>query len=253
MSYIHGRYHRFIIPFIDLLLPLLILGARKTTDPCVQINFENMDRSYSAECFISEAQTNGVGDTEDPGVTSIASGGDSEADEGLSRRVDSLSVVCVVPEECEKLTSGTWKEGPGARRLVHRRRAHRPELDHGPDRHRSWFLPFTSKPFATVRMTASRHCYGMSRRWGRCPDGGRKGQGVVSPVHSGYREVGGFGTLQRWPTLCRRLMELYVDANLRAFDLSIEHRKEINDTITLQATQALEVHNVGGVKCAITS
>ncbi|XP_037566688.1 isocitrate dehydrogenase [NADP] cytoplasmic-like [Dermacentor silvarum] len=35
-------------------------------------------------------------------------------------------------------------------------------------------------------------------------------------------------------------MELYVDANLRAFDLSIEHRKEINDTITLQATQALE-------------
>ncbi|KAH7933294.1 hypothetical protein HPB49_011228 [Dermacentor silvarum] len=46
-------------------------------------------------------------------------------------------------------------EGPGARRLVHRRRAHRPELDHGPDRHRSWFLPFTSKPFATVRMTAS--------------------------------------------------------------------------------------------------
>ncbi|KAH7979961.1 hypothetical protein HPB49_012197 [Dermacentor silvarum] len=46
-------------------------------------------------------------------------------------------------------------------------------------------------------------------------------------------------------------MELYVDANLRAFDLSIEHRKEINDTITLQATQALEVHNVGGVKCAI--
>ncbi|XP_037566595.1 isocitrate dehydrogenase [NADP] cytoplasmic [Dermacentor silvarum] len=28
---------------------------------------------------------------------------------------------------------------------------------------------------------------------------------------------------------------------------------EINDTITLQATQALEVHNVGGVKCAITS
>ncbi|XP_037566630.2 isocitrate dehydrogenase [NADP] cytoplasmic-like [Dermacentor silvarum] len=50
-----------------------------------------------------------------------------------------------------------------------------------------------------------------------------------------------------------RLMELYLDANLRAFDLSIEHRKEINDTITLQATQALEVHNVGGVKCAITS
>ncbi|KAH7953467.1 hypothetical protein HPB49_009070 [Dermacentor silvarum] len=47
------------------------------------------------------------------------------------------------------------QEGPGARRLVHRRRAHRPELDHGPDRHRSWFLPFTSKPFATVRMTAS--------------------------------------------------------------------------------------------------
>ncbi|KAH7953230.1 hypothetical protein HPB49_006307 [Dermacentor silvarum] len=43
------------------------------------------------------------------------------------------------------------EEGPGARRLVNR-----PELDQGPDCHRSLFLPFTSKPFATVRMTASR-------------------------------------------------------------------------------------------------
>ncbi|KAH6930803.1 hypothetical protein HPB50_019631 [Hyalomma asiaticum] len=34
--------------------------------------------------------------------------------------------------------------------LVNRRAARRPELDHGPDRHRSWFLPFTLKPFATA-------------------------------------------------------------------------------------------------------
>ncbi|KAH6944195.1 hypothetical protein HPB50_002262 [Hyalomma asiaticum] len=39
--------------------------------------------------------------------------------------------------------------------LVHRRAALRPELDCGPDRHRSRFLPFTLKPLATVRITAS--------------------------------------------------------------------------------------------------
>ncbi|KAH7931895.1 hypothetical protein HPB49_025805 [Dermacentor silvarum] len=47
-----------------------------------------------------------------------------------------------------------------------------------------------------------------------------------------------------------RLIEPYVDADLRSFDLSIEHRNQTNDTVTLDAAQALKVHNVRGVKCA---
>ncbi|KAH7978620.1 hypothetical protein HPB49_006152 [Dermacentor silvarum] len=47
-----------------------------------------------------------------------------------------------------------------------------------------------------------------------------------------------------------RLIEPYVDAYLRAFDLSIEHRNQTNDTVTLETTQALKVHNARGVKGA---
>ncbi|XP_037557438.1 isocitrate dehydrogenase [NADP] cytoplasmic [Dermacentor silvarum] len=47
-----------------------------------------------------------------------------------------------------------------------------------------------------------------------------------------------------------RLIEPYVDADLRSFDLSIDHRNQTNDTVTLDAAQALKVHNVRGVKCA---
>ncbi|KAK8780681.1 hypothetical protein V5799_017976 [Amblyomma americanum] len=49
---------------------------------------------------------------------------------------------------------GSSREGTGAPRLVNRRGAHRPELNNGPDRPRSWFLPFTLQPIAMVRMTA---------------------------------------------------------------------------------------------------
>ncbi|KAH7978601.1 hypothetical protein HPB49_006085 [Dermacentor silvarum] len=56
-----------------------------------------------------------------------------------------------------------------------------------------------------------------------------------------------------WNLLRERLIEPYVDADLRVFDLSIEHRNQINDTVTREATQALKINNVG-FKCAtITS
>ncbi|XP_049518774.1 isocitrate dehydrogenase [NADP] cytoplasmic-like [Dermacentor silvarum] len=52
-----------------------------------------------------------------------------------------------------------------------------------------------------------------------------------------------------WDLAHERLIELYVDADLSVFDLSIEHRNQTNDTATLDATLALKIHNVG-VKCA---
>ncbi|XP_049519162.1 isocitrate dehydrogenase [NADP] cytoplasmic-like [Dermacentor silvarum] len=47
-----------------------------------------------------------------------------------------------------------------------------------------------------------------------------------------------------------RPIEPYVDTDLRVFDLSIEHGNQTNDMVTLEATRALKVDNVGGVKGA---
>ncbi|XP_037557507.1 isocitrate dehydrogenase [NADP] cytoplasmic-like, partial [Dermacentor silvarum] len=43
-----------------------------------------------------------------------------------------------------------------------------------------------------------------------------------------------------WDQVWERLVEKYVDADLRSFDLSIEHRNQTNDTVTLNAAQALK-------------
>ncbi|KAL3186801.1 hypothetical protein MRX96_026948 [Rhipicephalus microplus] len=52
-----------------------------------------------------------------------------------------------------------------------------------------------------------------------------------------------------WDLVRERLIQPYVDADLQVFDLSIEHRNQTNDMITLEAAEALKTHNVG-VKCA---
>ncbi|KAH6938487.1 hypothetical protein HPB50_010006 [Hyalomma asiaticum] len=52
-----------------------------------------------------------------------------------------------------------------------------------------------------------------------------------------------------WDLVRERLIQPYVDADLQVFDLSIEHRNQTNDMVTLEAAEALKTHNVG-VKCA---
>ncbi|CAN7952062.1 isocitrate dehydrogenase [NADP] cytoplasmic [Ixodes scapularis] len=52
-----------------------------------------------------------------------------------------------------------------------------------------------------------------------------------------------------WDLVREKLILPYVDMDLKAFDLSIENRNQTNDLVTLEATEALKLYNVG-VKCA---
>ncbi|KAH7949432.1 hypothetical protein HPB49_009729 [Dermacentor silvarum] len=105
---------------------------------------------------------------------------------GLTVLSAKTKALLVHPRSATRRSTACLSEGPGARHLVNRRRAHRPELDHGPDGHRSWFLPFTSKPFAMVRMTAS--------VWGLRVRGGTKHHPLDTQVVSEAVDPGvGFG------------------------------------------------------------
>lgn len=52
-----------------------------------------------------------------------------------------------------------------------------------------------------------------------------------------------------WELVREKLILPYVDADIKAFDLSIENRNVSDDKVTLDATRALKIYNVG-VKCA---
>ncbi|KAH7967124.1 hypothetical protein HPB49_022908 [Dermacentor silvarum] len=61
----------------------------------------------------------------------------------------------------------------------------------------------------------ARRGYSVSRSWGLCADGGREGQGVVSPVHGGYREEA--------PCRVRRHVHVrYVQVTLELSALSVD-------------------------------
>ncbi|KAH7980069.1 hypothetical protein HPB49_012935 [Dermacentor silvarum] len=71
------------------------------------------------------------------------------------------------------------------------------------------------KLFNNLDRYKERRGYGLSRSWGLCPDGGREGQGVVSPVHGGYREEA--------PCRVRRHVHIrYVRVTLELAALSVD-------------------------------
>ncbi|XP_064472740.1 isocitrate dehydrogenase [NADP] cytoplasmic-like [Ornithodoros turicata] len=52
-----------------------------------------------------------------------------------------------------------------------------------------------------------------------------------------------------WDLVREKVVLPFVNVDLKAFDLSIENRNQTNDIVTLEATDALRIYNVG-VKCA---
>jgi isocitrate dehydrogenase len=52
-----------------------------------------------------------------------------------------------------------------------------------------------------------------------------------------------------WALIKERLIHPYLDATLEYYDLSVEHRDETNDQVTIDAAHAIQKHGVG-VKCA---
>jgi len=52
-----------------------------------------------------------------------------------------------------------------------------------------------------------------------------------------------------WAMIKERLIEPYLDVDLKYFDLSIEHRDQTDDQVTVDAAKAIKEHGVG-VKCA---
>ncbi|MDX1711600.1 MAG: NADP-dependent isocitrate dehydrogenase [Rhodovibrionaceae bacterium] len=52
-----------------------------------------------------------------------------------------------------------------------------------------------------------------------------------------------------WAMIKERLIEPYLDVDLKYFDLSIEHRDQTDDQVTVDAANAIKEHGVG-VKCA---
>jgi isocitrate dehydrogenase len=52
-----------------------------------------------------------------------------------------------------------------------------------------------------------------------------------------------------WAYIKERLIHPYLDLDLRYYDLSIQHRDETEDQVTVEAAQAIKEHGVG-VKCA---
>ncbi|KAH7980029.1 hypothetical protein HPB49_012785 [Dermacentor silvarum] len=56
-----------------------------------------------------------------------------------------------------------------------------------------------------------------------------------------------------WYFVRERLIQPCVDAHLRVFDKAIERLNQINYTVTLEATQAFKIHNVGVKRATITA
>src|SRR5438045_2288988 len=52
-----------------------------------------------------------------------------------------------------------------------------------------------------------------------------------------------------WAFIKEKLIEAYLDVDLKYFDLGIEHRDETDDQVTVDAANAIKEHGVG-VKCA---
>src|SRR4051794_25798196 len=52
-----------------------------------------------------------------------------------------------------------------------------------------------------------------------------------------------------WAFIKEKLIEPYLDVDLKYFDLGIEHRDETDDQVTVDAANAIKEHG-GGVKCA---
>src|SRR4051794_35655049 len=52
-----------------------------------------------------------------------------------------------------------------------------------------------------------------------------------------------------WALIKEKLIEAYLDVDLKYFDLGIEHRDETDDQVTVDAANAIKEHGVG-VKCA---
>ena len=47
-----------------------------------------------------------------------------------------------------------------------------------------------------------------------------------------------------WKMIKDRLILPYVDVELKYFDLHVKHRDETDDAVTLEATKAIQEHNV---------